>query len=1261
MNRNNSIILILLLALFSACGGKKASTRTSLVLGGVIDSIAGQAGGTMIYGRQISGGQDKFAIKLPYSEDLELTNGLWNFAVVSWDGNSASRIMEGQTRCGIQEVELLGGDQTVSMALSKANCKAQFFGDDKSKEVSGEPKVFLPAGCSLADEKDGSVGDSDCKNSVGVSYTVELPQKLPGGGIAPGLVSRCIVEDTSSGVPQLTRSDSQLRVPMFFPFGFDDPLIKLTLFEDAACTSSPQVTTIANPLAGSASRAIELDNDVTGFTIFNVLFVHNPVCEGSFATSGAPFDIDLGGGGNDYVLCNPTQLTWIQGNDLTGKYFLESDLDYFGIGPITAPIISSPFTGVFDGRGHFVYDLDMDNTANPNFGMFSDISGRVENLKIVGADLDVTNDRSNVGVLAGNLSGSGLIQNVELSNINITVNGSTAGSAVGALVGRVVNTAGGGGVRNIFAEDITIDAVGYKDVGSVIGLIDGANSRVEDINVDFVVMDFDNVAAPCLGGVFGRARNSAFARNISIIDIYIGELGTPAGGAARTNIGGIAGCVANGSTLESARVEFGEIYTNSSNIGGAVGFVDPISGTPLHVYIKDVLSAVDTIAGLENIGGVIGDAQGSAAASLKMERTRYIGPDGLGFIDCTNKCSGLVASLGGTGTTHTVDQSWVKNVTITTYGSTGTKAGGLFATGQDAIITEVFVEDTDIVADVSANPHTLGGLYADSAGVFSITDAYALDVTVSGDFVGDDGLITSNATGDNLVRIFTVGSASFGDYSLGTPATANVSNLFSTVAGRVVTGSLLSVIEDSTTLSTAGFTAAIWNNLSATGPKSFEFEKPYDLFANSGLGNERDPYLVSSEDAWNAVGDDPRFMGKSFKLNSDLDFTSMSFIPFGSNTNPFWGNLAGNDFAISNISEVSCAAPFGIISVISTDATNTDADFARNVGVNSTPGSGSLYLFDNTFNCNDGNVGTLAGEIRDRTGAAVDDQRYAIKVKDIIIDNSDVSTSGNSPAGSVGGVAGFTDLNNNGTEFKNISIYNSMIVADSLTYHSGGLFGRLVSTSTPAPTNQGRMESLRSIDNTVNAAAGVIGVGGVFGYFGAKHIEVRKIIADSSVSGDDEVGGVVGSQMDGRISEAVSIGDVTGTTDVGGFVGYLGLAGAEINGSYSTASVTATTSGSGFVGANITGSIIKNSWYDPTSLSGSATLSPPNDIDGAGSKLVMVGSDTVRANLVQATLAQLQDDPVFFGNNFVSVDPFIFSAGDYPRPYFEIFPQFFVD
>lgn len=1250
------LIQLLLLSTLVACGGKKASTKTNLVLGGIVDSIAGQSGGTMIYGRQLSGGDDSFAIKLPYSEDLELPNGMWRFAAVTWDGNVANEIMQGQTRCGLNEVNLLGGDITVSLTLSQANCAAQFFGDDESKEVSGQPKIFAPATCALLDEKRDRIDNGQCKNSVGTAFTVELPQKLPGSSYSQGLVSACITEETPTN-EFLYDSTKNLRVPMFFPIGFNEPMIKLTIYEDAGCTQNPQQTLISNPLAGIGSRQLELDSDVATYPGINVLYVHNPVCEGSFGSGAAPFDIDGGGAGPDYILCNPSQFSWIQANDLTGNYFLDNDLDYLGVGPITAPIISSPFTGTFNGRGHTIYDLDMDDSAFSGFGMFADISGSVRNLTIEGASLDVSSDRGNVGVLAGSLSGGGLIENIKLYDIDITLNGTSAGSQVGALVGYVNNTSPNGGVRNIQAENITVDATGYKDFGSVIGLIDGANSRVNDVAVDFVDLDFDNDTGACVGGVFGTAKNSASVENIALIDLYIGESGNPSGGTSRSNIGGIAGCIANGSVLKSARITSSAIYTGSNAVGGVVGFADPISGTPADVFIKDVLSSVDIIIGNNKVAGVVGDSQGSATASLKMERSRYIGPAGSGYIECVDKCSGLIANLGGTGTLHQVDKSWVKDVDIQTTLSSGAIIGGLVATGQDVTMNSVFGDNVSLTTQVS--PNTVGGLYGLATGTFSVTNAYFIG-DVYNDTLGDDGLITSNATNATLINIYTIGSATRGSYGTGTPTTASAANIFTTVASSPnATTVSQGTIQDSSTLFTGGFSGAIWTNISSSGPKEFIYEIPYTKFANSGLGTRKDPYLLSSVDGWNAIGDKPEFMGKAFRLNVNLDFNSLSFIPIGSITNPFWGNLSGNNHSISNISETSCTVgAYGIVGQMSTVI--AAANFARDVGINTEPNDGYLYLYDNTFNCTVADVGSLIGKVEDRIaggGPDVNNQSFAVRIHNIVVDGADVSAT----TGHVGGLIGYSDQNNNGTVLRNIVVANSVVDSSGSSPAIGGLFGKFTSTSGTSPTDDGRVESLKSLDNVITATNIATATGGIFGEFSARNLEVRKMISTSSVDGLSNIGGIVGLQSDGRIAEAASRGDVTGDTNVGGFVGNLNLAATVIFGSYSTASVSATTNGSGFAGSIIAGATIENSWYHPSSLAGGAVNIAPNSITGAGSNLVYIGTDDAQTGTTHATLSQLQDDPAFFSSNFTSLDPFVFGAGDYPRPYFEVFPQFFND
>ncbi len=1258
MNRINIIFLLSILALASACGGKKSLTKANIVLGGLINAIEGQAGGTMIYGRQITRGTDRFAIMLPYAEDLELSNGIWNFAVVSWDGNGASKIMEGVTRCGITEVELLGGVKTIDMTLSEANCKAQFFGDAKSKESSGSPKILVPAGCALTDDKDGRVGSGNCKNSVGVAFTAELLQKLPGGIEAPGLLSRCIVEDSTSSVPQISRSDSQLRVPMLFPDGFDEPLIKLTIYEDSGCSSDPQVTTIANALAGSGSRAIELDNEVTGFTAFNVLFVHNPVCEGSYASAASPFDIHLDA--TEYIICNTTQFAAIN-SDVSKKYFLDQDLDYLALGNQASPLISTTFNGTLDGRGRSISNLTFSTTGS-TIGIFTNVTGQVRNLNFVDSTITTSATASNIGLLAGNITSGGYVDDIFLKNI--TVNATGSGTGIGSLTGRLL---GGASVHNIIAQNIDVIISGTNsNVGGVIGEVLQASTKAESIMLDDLSVRLGNSTGTCIGGVFGVVTsNTAIAKFVSVTGLDIANA-TGAMSVAKSKIGGVTGCLEDGAKILSSKVE-GLIDTpDSSSVGGIVGYI--LVDASGDVTIDNVISKVTLINGDLEVGGIVGGIYPMNTYNVTIKFARYLG---VGDIICSDYCGGLVGLMDGTGTTNlTINNSWVRDIDIETFASSS-YAGGLVGKiynpvgGTTVSLSKVFADKVNINTNGSST-HQIGGLYGDgvSGVAVTVTDAYFIgDLIQNG---GTEGPVTSDPTGDTLSRIYAIvdfDPVGGDDPSIYTGTVINNASASSTPT--------INVLEDNTTFNTALLVSAgdnsAWEGLADSGvQKTLSFEAPYLAFANTAIGSRLDPYLISSEDAWNEIGDKFEFMGNSFELVADLNFDNGAsdsiFNPIGSSASPFWGNLSGNNHFISNIQYTSCGGqPTGIISIISTD--DPDADNANDVGVNTRQEDGYLYLVDNLFNCTSGAVGTVAGKIIDRL-ATPNDQRYGIRMNNISISNSDVSSSS---AGGVGGFVGDADINNNGSEIKNIITYGSDITGGATTAAIGGIFGSLISSGS-APTNQGRIESLRSIDNVITASNAATDTGGVFGLFSNIHSEVRKMISTSTVSGDTDVGGIVGSMQRGRLAEGVSKAIVDGATNVGGFVGLLhddntGDS-SVIAGSYSVAFVDATTNGSSFIGAITTdagpGPIVTNSWSDGA-IANSATQEPPAGLEGSSNLVFVSTVDPADPGTVHTTTSQLQTDEAFYNTNFLSVDPFMFNAGDYPRPYFEVFPQFFAD
>ena len=94
----------------------------------------------------------------------------------------------------------------------------------------------------------------------------------------------------------------------------------------------------------------------------------------------------------------------------------------------------------------------------------------------------------------------------------------------------------------------------------------------------------------------------------------------------------------------------------------------------------------------------------------------------------------------------------------------------------------------------------------------------------------------------------------------------------------------------------------------------------------------------------------------------------------------------------------------------------------------------------------------------------------------------------------------------------------------------------------------------------------------MFGRIGAGG-EVKNVgVINVNMTGDNNVGGLVGYTYNGTISNSYSTGNVTGDKDVGGLVG--DNDNATVSNSYSTGNVTGETSDTGgLVGENDNGKV----------------------------------------------------------------------------------------
>ena len=104
---------------------------------------------------------------------------------------------------------------------------------------------------------------------------------------------------------------------------------------------------------------------------------------------------------------------------------------------------------------------------------------------------------------------------------------------------------------------------------------------------------------------------------------------------------------------------------------------------------------------------------------------------------------------------------------------------------------------------------------------------------------------------------------------------------------------------------------------------------------------------------------------------------------------------------------------------------------------------------------------------------------------------------------------------------------------------------------------------------------------GLFGYISDPSCQVKDLgMQGSAVTGQDDVGGLVGCKHDGTISGCYATGAVTGNTSVGGLVG--DNFGGTVSNSYATGAVSGGTNLGGLVGNNGYGTVTASFWDTTT-------------------------------------------------------------------------------
>ena len=205
------------------------------------------------------------------------------------------------------------------------------------------------------------------------------------------------------------------------------------------------------------------------------------------------------------------------------------------------------FRGTFEGNGHIITGLKVDQTLSDNAaGFFGVLNGNVQNLKFINANVAGI---SGVGVVAGEIFNTGSISNVEVTIAEVSGN-----HYVGGIVGYMY-----GSVSSCTVEDITVTAIpnavsgGYDNGDKVGGIVGYAaeGSPVADCSATDVTLN----AFRDVGGITGAAKGSVVTGNsVDGATITVDQI-TYSYGENDVNAAGVVGRLLESTTLDTSNTE----------------------------------------------------------------------------------------------------------------------------------------------------------------------------------------------------------------------------------------------------------------------------------------------------------------------------------------------------------------------------------------------------------------------------------------------------------------------------------------------------------------------------------------------------------------------------------------------------------------------------------------------------------------------------------------------------------------------------------
>ena len=465
-------------------------------------------------------------------------------------------------------------------------------------------------------------------------------------------------------------------------------------------------------------------------------------------------------------------------DDLAANYAMVSDIDAGAVSNFAPIGEAAGYSGVFDGQGHTISNLTINDSSNALVGLFGSIgSGAiVENINLLNANVTQSvapsDYNSYVGILAGQNNGyisrvqtSGHVtrSNVEtqanlfglggLIGINNT-SGTIANSSSSASVISYGSISAGGLVGlNYGAIDSSFASgnVNTPDISNAGGLV-GESFPNTTISDAYATGDVTGASVSSLGGLIGNSKGT-------VTNAYATGNVT---GASNSSIGGFAGWNYQGAITNAYSTGLVKA-TGTSTTGG---FVSNNSGTFSNAFFDTLTSGTTIAVGSGASTGLSGLTTTQWAAgnytfddgSHWVSGTPYPVLSALPYDVITVNGSSVYGRTSGTGWSNNASDLTTSVQSYQTLATATSPVGSYAAWGNGATKTgyQITYAGTDTVtpASLTITPGNLSSIYGTTPSP-SATN-YSSSGLVNGDTITSIR-ITTAATGATPVGVYPAG------------------------------------------------------------------------------------------------------------------------------------------------------------------------------------------------------------------------------------------------------------------------------------------------------------------------------------------------------------------------------------------------------------------------------------------------------------------------------------------------------------------------